>query len=131
MAYWLSVVWAALIAFAVLAYVLPNSFDLRIGILFAVEHRNDDRDVIVNTIAPVRDSNETWLVFGGGSLFAMFPLAYAAIFPAMYPSIIGILLALIFRGVDFEFRFRANTAGADPGGARGWHSGARSGGITT
>jgi cytochrome d ubiquinol oxidase subunit II len=116
MAYWLSVVWAALIAFAMLDYVLPDGFDLGIGILFTVEHRNDDRDVMVNNIAPVWDSNETWLVFGGGSLFAMFPLAYAVIFPAMYPTIIGVLLALIFHGVAFEFRFRANTAG----GRRAW-----------
>jgi cytochrome d ubiquinol oxidase subunit II len=71
---------------------------------------------MVNTIAPVWDSNETWLVFGGGGLFAMFPLAYAVIFPAMYPTIIGMLLALIFRGVAFEFRFRANTAS----GRRAW-----------
>jgi cytochrome d ubiquinol oxidase subunit II len=110
MAYWLPIVWAALIAFAVLAYVLLDGFDLGIGILFAVEPRDEDREVMVNTVAPVWDGNETWLVFGGGGLFAMFPLAYAVIMPAMYPTIIGMLLALVFRGVAFEFRFRAATA---------------------
>ncbi len=111
MAYWLPIVWAGLIAFAVLAYVLLDGFDLGVGILFAVEHHEDDRDVMVNTIAPTWDGNETWLVLGGGGLFAMFPLAYAAIMPALYPPIIGMLLALVFRGVAFEFRFRARSAG--------------------
>ena len=103
----LTVIWAGLIAFAVLAYVLLDGFDLGVGILFAVERRDEDRDVMLNSIAPVWDGNETWLVFGGGGLFAMFPLAYAVILPALYPAIIAMLLALVFRGVGFEFRFRA------------------------
>ena len=103
----LTVIWAGLIAFAVLAYVLLDGFDLGVGILFAVERRDEDRDVMLNSIAPVWDGNETWLVFGGGGLFAMFPLAYAVIMPALYPAIIAMLLALVFRGVGFEFRFRA------------------------
>lgn len=107
MAYWLPVAWAGLIAVAVLAYVLLDGFDLGVGILFAVEHHPDDRDVMVNTVAPVWDGNETWLVLGGGGLFAVFPMAYAVIMPAFYPAIIGMLLALVFRGVAFEFRFRA------------------------
>ena len=93
-----------------LAYVLLDGFDLGIGILFAVERRDEDRDVMLNSIAPVWDGNETWLVFGGGGLFAMFPLAYAVIMPALYPAIIAMLLALVFRGVGFEFRFRAVSA---------------------
>src|SRR4051812_33282486 len=105
----LTLVWACLIAFAVLAYVLLDGFDLGVGILFAAERRDEDRDVMVNTVAPVWDGNETWLVFGGGGLFAMFPLAYAIILPALYPAIIAMLLALVFRGVGFEFRFRAST----------------------
>jgi cytochrome d ubiquinol oxidase subunit II len=103
----LTIVWAGLIAFAVLAYVLLDGFDLGIGILFAIEDRDEDRDVMVNTVAPVWDGNETWLVLGGGGLFAMFPLAYAVILPALYPAIIAMLLSLVFRGVSFEFRFRA------------------------
>ncbi len=103
----LPLIWAALIAFAVVAYVVMDGFDLGTGILFAIEHEDGDRDVMVNSIAPVWDGNETWLVLGGGGLFAVFPLAYATIMPAMYPTIMGMLLALIFRGVAFEFRFRA------------------------
>jgi cytochrome d ubiquinol oxidase subunit II len=108
--YYLPVIWAALIAIAVLAYVVLDGFDLGVGILFAVEHEDIDRDVMVNSIAPVWDGNETWLILGGGGLFAVFPLAYATIMPAFYPTIIGMLLALVFRGVGFEFRFRARTA---------------------
>ena len=109
-------IWAGLIAFAVVAYVVLDGFDLGIGILFAIEHEDGDRDVMVNSIAPVWDGNETWLVLGGGGLFAVFPLAYATIMPAMYPTIMGMLLALIFRGVAFEFRFRAAT----PAGRAAW-----------
>ncbi|HME27169.1 MAG TPA: cytochrome d ubiquinol oxidase subunit II [Acetobacteraceae bacterium] len=106
----LTVIWAGLIAFAVLAYVLLDGFDLGVGILFAVERREEDRDVMVNSVAPVWDGNETWLILGGGGLFAVFPLAYGVILSALYPAIIGMLLALVFRGVGFEFRFRAATA---------------------
>ena len=102
-------IWAGLIAFAVLAYVVLDGFDLGVGILFAAEHGDAERDVMVNSVAPVWDGNETWLVLGGGGLFAVFPLAYATILPALYPSMIGMLLALVFRGVAFEFRFRAET----------------------
>ncbi len=105
----LPLVWAGLIAIAVLAYVLLDGFDLGVGILFAVEPEDGDRDVMVNSVAPVWDGNETWLVLGGGGLFAVFPLAYATIMPALYPVIISMLLGLIFRGVAFEFRFRATT----------------------
>jgi cytochrome d ubiquinol oxidase subunit II len=105
----LPVIWAGLIAFAVLAYVVLDGFDLGVGILFAVERDFEERSVMVNAIAPMWDGNETWLVLGGGGLFAVFPMAYAIIMSAMYPTIIGMLLALIFRGVAFEFRFRAVT----------------------
>ncbi|HEY0421675.1 MAG TPA: cytochrome d ubiquinol oxidase subunit II, partial [Acetobacteraceae bacterium] len=105
----LPLVWACLIAFAVLAYVVMDGFDLGVGILFLAEPDEEDRNVMVNTVAPVWDGNETWLVLGGGGLLAVFPLAYAVIMPALYPTIIGMLLALVFRGVAFEFRFRAAT----------------------
>jgi cytochrome d ubiquinol oxidase subunit II len=107
----LPVIWAGLLAFAVFAYVVLDGFDLGTGILFLVESDSDDRDVMVNTIAPVWDGNETWLVLGGGGLFAAFPLAYSVILPAMYPLIIAMLLALILRGVAFEFRFNATGYG--------------------
>jgi cytochrome d ubiquinol oxidase subunit II len=108
-AYLLPVIWAGLIAFAVLAYVVLDGFDLGVGILFGVERDYEERSLMVNAIAPLWDGNETWLVLGGGGLFAVFPLAYAIIMPAMYPTITAMLLALIFRGVAFEFRFRAET----------------------
>ena len=103
--------WSMLLAFAVLAYVVLDGFDLGVGILFLLERRRDERDTMVNTIAPVWDGNETWLVMGGGGLFAAFPLAYAVILPALYPTLIGMLLALILRGAAFEFRFRAASWG--------------------
>ena len=79
----LPLIWAGIIAFAVLAYVVLDGFDLGVGILFVVEREDGDRNVMVNSIAPMWDGNETWLVLGGGGLFAMFPLAYATIMPAL------------------------------------------------
>ena len=103
----LTVAWALLLAFAVYVYVVLDGFDLGIGILYPFFPDKEDRDLMMNTVAPVWDGNETWLVLGGGGLFAAFPLAYAIIMPATYPLIIAMLLALIFRGVAFEFRWRA------------------------
>ncbi len=105
-------IWAGIIAFAILAYVALDGMDLGIGLIFPFLPGRDRRDVMMNTVAPVWDGNETWLVLGGGGLFAAFPLAYAIIAPAVYPPLIAMLLGLIFRGVAFEFRFKAET---DPG----------------
>ena len=102
----LTFAWGFLIALAVLIYVVLDGFDLGLGMLFAVEPERRHRDVMMNSVAPVWDGNETWLVLGGGGLFAAFPLAYALILPALYAPIIAMLLALIFRGVAFEFRWR-------------------------
>ncbi|MEZ2223260.1 cytochrome d ubiquinol oxidase subunit II [Rhizobium sp. RCC_161_2] len=102
----LTIVWAAVIGFAVMAYVVMDGFDLGIGILFPTFEVGDERDQAMNSIAPVWDGNETWLVMGGGGLFAAFPLAYAIILPATYPLMIAMLLGLVFRGVAFEFRWR-------------------------
>lgn len=102
----LTLIWAFILAFAVLVYVILDGFDLGIGMLFATESEGRDRDVMMNSVAPVWDGNETWLVLGGGGLFAAFPLAYALILPALYVPIIVMLLALVFRGVAFEFRWR-------------------------
>jgi cytochrome d ubiquinol oxidase subunit II len=99
-------IWAGLIAFAVLAYVVLDGFDLGVGILFPFFPDDRDRNIMTNSIAPVWDGNETWLVLGGGGLMAVFPLAYATVLPALYMPIILMLLGLIFRGVAFEFRFR-------------------------
>lgn len=110
----LTVIWAFIIAFAVFAYVVMDGFDLGIGILFPAFKVGRDRDRAMNSIAPVWDGNETWLVLGGGGLFAAFPLAYAVILPATYPLIIAMLLGLVFRGVAFEYRWR------DPGHRPFW-----------
>ena len=107
----IATIWAGLIATAVFLYVCMDGFDLGVGILFPWIRGKDDRDLAVNTVAPVWDGNETWLILGGGGLFGVFPLAYATIMPAVYMPIIIMLLALVFRGVAFEMRFRAATPG--------------------
>ena len=103
-------IWAGIIAFAVLAYVILDGFDLGVGILFPFFPEKRHRDIMMNTVAPVWDGNETWLVLGGGGLLAVFPLAYATILPALYAPIIAMLLGLIFRGVAFEYRWRTTRA---------------------
>lgn len=103
----LALIWYGLIATAVFLYVLLDGFDLGVGILFPFAPSDDCRDRMMNSIAPFWDGNETWLVLGGGGLFAAFPLAYAILMPALYIPIILMLLGLIFRGVAFEFRFKA------------------------
>ncbi|WP_303626098.1 cytochrome d ubiquinol oxidase subunit II [Rhodopseudomonas palustris] len=105
-AYDLATIWAFIIAFAVFVYVVMDGFDLGLGILFPLFRTKRDRDVVMNSVAPVWDGNETWLVLGGGGLFAAFPLAYAVLMPALYTPIIAMLLGLVFRGVAFEFRWR-------------------------
>lgn len=107
----LPLIWAGVIATGVLLYVMLDGFDLGVGILFPFARSAEDRDVMMNTIAPVWDGNETWLVLGGGGLFAAFPLAYAAVMPALYVPIILMLLALVLRGVAFEFRLRGRRRG--------------------
>ena len=102
----LTVIWASIIVLAVFIYVVLDGFDLGIGILFRRFAVGDDRDAAMNSIAPVWDGNETWLVMGGGGLLAAFPLAYGLILSALYAPIVLMLLALVFRGVAFEFRWR-------------------------
>lgn len=103
----LPLIWAGLIGFSIVAYVVLDGFDLGIGILFPAIRNDKDRDTVVNSVAPVWDGNETWLVLGGGGLLAAFPLAYAVVLPALYAPLIAMLLGLIFRGAAFEFRFKA------------------------
>jgi len=107
----LELIWAGIIAFAVLLYVTLDGFDLGIGILFPFARSKEDRDVMMNTVAPVWDGNETWLVLGGGGLMAAFPLAYSVLMPAFYLPVLLMLAGLILRGVAFEFRFRARLRG--------------------
>ena len=107
----LPLIWAAIIAVAVLMYVLLDGFDLGVGILFPFAGSPQDRDVMMDSVAPVWDGNETWLVLGGGGLFAAFPYAYSALMPALYIPILLMLMALILRGVAFEFRLRGRRRG--------------------
>lgn len=102
----LSFIWAGIIAFAVLVYVILDGFDLGIGLLFPLTTDEEERSVMMNSVSPVWDGNETWLVLGGGGLFAVFPLAYAVVMPALYMPITLMLLGLVFRGVAFEYRWR-------------------------
>ena len=103
----LPLIWYGLITTAMFLYVVLDGFDLGVGILFPFAPSDKCRNRMMNSIAPFWDGNETWLVLGGGGLFAAFPLAYAVIMPALYIPVILMLLGLIFRGVAFEFRFKA------------------------
>jgi cytochrome bd ubiquinol oxidase subunit II len=105
--YMLPVIWALLIGLAVAMYVVLDGFDLGIGILFPWFRKEAERDQVMNSVAPFWDGNETWLVLGGAGLWVAFPKAYAIIMPALYLPVIVMLLALIFRGVAFEFRWVA------------------------
>lgn len=103
----LPLIWAVIIIFGIMMYVVMDGFDLGIGILFPFIKGKSDRDVMMNTVAPVWDGNETWLVLGGAALFGAFPLAYSVVLSALYLPLILMLIGLIFRGVAFEFRFKA------------------------
>ncbi|MEA3112525.1 MAG: cytochrome bd ubiquinol oxidase subunit, partial [Caballeronia sp.] len=103
----LSLTWAAIIALGVLMYVVLDGFDLGIGILFPFFPEERDRDVMMNTVAPVWDGNETWLVLGGAGLFAAFPLIYSTVLSGLYLPLMFMLVCLIFRGVTFEIRSKA------------------------
>jgi cytochrome d ubiquinol oxidase subunit II len=104
MEWYLPVIWAALIGTAVAMYVILDGFDLGIGILFPFARKESERDQMMRSVAPFWDGNETWLVLGGGGLWVAFPRAYAVVMPALYLPVIVMLLALVFRGVAFEFR---------------------------
>lgn len=103
----LPILLALMLGVGIAMYVVLDGFDLGIGILFPFFRDETDRDQMMNSVAPFWDGNETWLVFGGIVLWAGFPKAFAAIMPAMYTPVIVLLLALIFRGVAFEFRWVA------------------------
>lgn len=105
---WLPVAWFAVIGFGVLMYVVLDGFVLGIGILAPFAHGEDALDQMMNTAAPIWDGNETWLVLGGAGLLAAFPKAYAALLSALYLPVLLLVVALVFRGVAFEFRFKAH-----------------------
>ena len=107
MAWDLPVLLGLALAFSVVMYVVMDGFDLGVGILFPFAPGEAERGVMINSIAPFWDGNETWLVMGGALLIAAFPLAYATLLPAFYVPLLTMLFALVLRGVAFEFRFRA------------------------
>ncbi|MFO7646775.1 cytochrome d ubiquinol oxidase subunit II, partial [Halomonas campaniensis] len=103
----LSLIWAVIIGFGVIMYVIMDGFDLGLGILYPFAPDEASRDVMMNSVAPVWDGNETWLVLGGAGLLGAFPLVYSVFLPALYIGVFLMLAGLIFRGVAFEFRFKA------------------------
>jgi cytochrome bd ubiquinol oxidase subunit II len=109
MEWYLPLIWAAIIGVAVAMYIILDGFDLGIGILFPTSKSESERDQMMRSIAPFWDGNETWLVLGGVGLFVVFPRAYAIIMPALYLPVIVMLLALVFRGIAFEFRLVSNS----------------------
>lgn len=104
----LPLIWFVIIVFSTMMYVVMDGFDLGIGILFPLVKNSRDRDLMMNSVAPIWDGNETWLVLGGAALLGAFPLAYAVILDALAIPLTLMLLGLIFRGVAFEFRFKAS-----------------------
>ncbi len=108
----LPIIFAVLLAFIVIMYVILDGFDLGVGILFMVSASEKERDAMMNSIAPIWDGNETWLVFGGAMLYGAFPLVYGLVLPILYMPLMLMVIALIFRGVSFEFRFKADTSKA-------------------
>jgi cytochrome bd ubiquinol oxidase subunit II len=109
-AFWLPLVWSGLLAIAVAMYVIVDGFDLGVGILFTAARSENWRDRMMLSVAPIWDGNETWLILGGGGLLAVFYLAYVILLPALYIPLLIMLIALIFRGVAFEFRFKAESS---------------------
>lgn len=107
LATWLPIAWFAVIGFGVLMYVVLDGFVLGIGILSPFAADDDQLDLMMNTAAPIWDGNETWLVLGGAGLLAAFPTAYGALLSALYLPVLLLLVSLVFRGVAFEFRFKA------------------------
>ncbi|MDQ0347271.1 cytochrome d ubiquinol oxidase subunit II [Ancylobacter vacuolatus] len=110
MEWYLPVIWSLLLAVAIAMYVVLDGFDLGMGILFPFAASEVEKDQMMSSVAPFWDGNETWLVLGGGGLLVAFPLAYSIVMPALYLPVIFMLLALVFRGVAFEFRHVADTS---------------------
>jgi cytochrome d ubiquinol oxidase subunit II len=107
----LVILWASLLALALLLYVVLDGFSLGIALLFPTTRNEEERDTMMNSIAPIWDANQTWLVFGGGALFVAFPMIYGVLFSALYIPLLTFIFGLIFRGVTFEFRANATRKG--------------------
>jgi len=104
----LTMIWVVIIGLGIFMYVLMDGFDLGVGILFPFAPDDESRDLMMNSVAPVWDGNETWLILGGAGLLAAFPLIYSVFLPALYIGVFLMLAGLIFRGIAFEFRFKSS-----------------------
>jgi cytochrome d ubiquinol oxidase subunit II len=100
----LIIIWSCLLALAILLSVVLDGFSLGVALLFPSAKEEKERDLLMDSIAPIWDANQTWLVFGGGALFVAFPMAYGILFSALYIPLLTFIFGLIFRGVAFEFR---------------------------
>ncbi len=100
----LNAVWFVLVGVLFTGYALLDGFDLGVGALHLFTRTDEDRRIMLNSIGPVWDGNEVWLVTGGGALFAAFPIVYATVFSGFYFAFMLLLAALIFRAVAIEFR---------------------------
>jgi cytochrome d ubiquinol oxidase subunit II len=106
----LTLIWVAIIGLGVFMYVLMDGFDLGVGVLFPFAPDDESRDLMMNSVAPVWDGNETWLILGGAGLLAAFPMIYSVFLPALYIGVFLLLAGLIFRGIAFEFRFKSSSS---------------------
>jgi cytochrome bd ubiquinol oxidase subunit II len=109
LAFWLPLAFSGVLGIAIVMYVVADGFDLGIGILFNAAYTENWRDRMMFSVAPIWDGNETWLILGGVGVFCVFTLAYSILMPALYIPLLIMLIALVFRGVAFEFRFKADT----------------------
>lgn len=105
----LTIIWAGIIASIIMLYVLFDGFDIGVGILFPYVNVETDRDILQNTVTPVWDGNETWLVLGAVLLYAVFPIAYGLLLPMLYMPVSFMLAAIILRAVAFEYRLKINS----------------------
>jgi cytochrome d ubiquinol oxidase subunit II len=104
-------IWSCLIGLAILLYVILDGFSLGVALLFRSTRNEEERDILMDSIAPVWDANQTWLVFGGGALLVAFPMIYGVLFTGLYIPLLTFIFGLIFRGVTFEFRANATRKG--------------------
>jgi cytochrome d ubiquinol oxidase subunit II len=107
----LIIIWSCLLALAIILYIVLDGFSLGIALLFPTTRNEKERDILVDSIAPVWDANQTWLVFAGGALFVAFPMIYGVLFSGLYIPLLTFIFGLIFRGVTFEFRANATQKG--------------------
>jgi cytochrome d ubiquinol oxidase subunit II len=110
-------IWFVLFVVVISGYLILDGFDMGVGILHLALARNDDeRRVSLNSIGPVWDGNEVWIVLGGGALFAAFPLVYASLFSGFYSAMMLVLLVMILRTCAIEFRSKRECTVALPVG---------------